>query len=547
MQICAIARFSVITQQRRRMSFPKRAVLVLATLFLMRSGGTVLAQEIPPFSSLDDPQSKQAVVATIGPWKITAEEFRVSFELGPAFARRTKGAKERYLGFMINEKLLALDTSTRTEESAALIDPVLAEVVGDLATEELFKDDVQSRVKVSGTQIARGVRESRRQVRLEWIFAPTREQINEIAAILRSGDAFDSLYHLQGPDSALAANRYLEASLFQVRMKNPLIAKVADTLKPFRVSKPLKGVDGWYILHLAHESRDMVTTESGESKLKEDVARALVQQKSDSLSELYVNTLMTENRPVIVPATLDLVASYLAPRWLDSLTVSAWRLDSKDEKGRASDRLKMTEKDEMRILITLARGRSVSLKDFLAWFRDRETVIKLQKSSKEAYLFSLKQLIWRMVRDRLLVERAYERRLQDRELVRTQNRWWREKLLFDLEKRSIESSISRQDSVLESYYKENSRYYRDAQGNRRSFAEVREDVLRDYFQFELTKRILHRINALKARYPVHVNENVLSRIPVDQDPKAIDVYAVKKGGTFPRQAFPVIDMMWRTW
>ena len=41
--------------------------------------------------------------------------------------------------------------------------------------------------------------------------------------------------------------------------------------------------------------------------------------------------------------------------------------------------------------------------------------------------------------------------------------------------------------------------------------------------------------------------SVLARIPVEEDPKAVDIYAVKKGGTFPRQAFPVIDMMWETW
>ena len=61
--------------------------------------------------------------------------------------------------------------------------------------------------------------------------------------------------------------------------------------------------------------------------------------------------------------------------------------------------------------------------------------------------------------------------------------------------------------------------------------------------------MLHRILALKQKYRVVVKDEVLMTLPVDveNDPKAIDVYIAKKGGTFPHPAFPVIDFGWQTW
>jgi hypothetical protein len=57
------------------------------------------------------------------------------------------------------------------------------------------------------------------------------------------------------------------------------------------------------------------------------------------------------------------------------------------------------------------------------------------------------------------------------------------------------------------------------------------------------------LTELKNRYPVSIDEAALQRVPVDaeQDPRAIDVFVAKKGGTFPRPAYPTIDAFWQTW
>jgi hypothetical protein len=529
------------------MHVTKSSLVLSAALIIAVGGGTSSGQEKNPPFSLDDPQSKRAVVSVVGPIKITADEFRLSYEFGPAFAKRTKDARQRYLSYMINEKLLALGAMLRKEEVDPLVEPALAEIEGDLATEELYKDDVQSKVKVSRAEIYRGVEQSKRHLSLQWIFAPTKDEGRRLATLLRRGASFDSLYRLQGPDSVLSGNRSIEATLFQIRMKNQEIGNVADTLKPGRTSALLKGPDGWYILKIANTSQEFLPTESDEAKLRDDVSRALLQQKSDSVSEQYVNALMKEHHPVIVPQTFDLLSSYLALKFLDPSRAVEWGLVTDAAGGKDSASLQAIDNHGEMPLVNASGGVKIPLNEFLRWYRDREYLIALEKTSKQAYHHSLAQMVWRMVRDKLLVDRAFHRNLQNREAVRSQKKWWEEKLLFEVEKKSIQDSISFSDKILEAYFQNNRRHYKDPKGEALSFTDAKEDVLRDYFEFEMTKRTLHKINAMKAKYTVTVSDSVLARIPVDGDPKAIDLYTVKKGGTFPRPAFPVIDMMWETW
>jgi hypothetical protein len=161
----------------------------------------------------------------------------------------------------------------------------------------------------------------------------------------------------------------------------------------------------------------------------------------------------------------------------------------------------------------------------------------------------VEDIVWRMVRDRLLVDRAIRRNLQERDPVKKQLRWWEEKILYGEEKILLGRSIALSDSAWRAFYDAHAREYRTDSGAVQPFERVKDQVRKDCYVFELKKSMLHRIIALKRKYPVVVKNDVLMSLPLDveDNPKAIDVYMAKKGGTFPHPAFPVIDFEWATW
>ena len=495
-----------------------------------------------------DPKYATMTVARVGPINITAQQFLLSYEFGPAFAKRRKDSRQKYLEFMIYEKLLALDAADRGARSSPQFRRSVAEITGDLVTEELYKDDILRKVRVTGAELREAMADQRVRYSLRWLYAPTKEEIDRIRDTLALGVTFDSLFRRQGTGPGGTGLHSRETTRFQLRNERPLIAAAVDTLKPSVPSPPIEGPDGWYIMSLNDITFDAIATDADAAKEQYDARRALTQRKADRLSDAYVNTIMSDHAPVIEPKTFGLLSAYLAQLWVPADQRTSWDL------GRSLDR-----EMSLAAIINIDRfgdqplvrmkDRQVLLSRFLSWYRARDKILKLQTTSLYAFESSLEGLVWQMVRDGLLIERATGRGLQKRESVRSQKKWWEEKILYTLEKNALSDSINVNEGLLRKYYQEHQRTYRTPKGDTLTFADARDEVKKDVYAGELTRRLLHRIIALKRKYPVEIRKDVLLTLPVDDEsePRAVDVYFAKTGGTFPHPAFPTIDYDWQAW
>jgi hypothetical protein len=448
---------------------------------------------------------------------------------------------------MVNEKLFALDGYARGLQKSPRTREALAEIEGDLATEELYTHDVATRVTVTDREIADGVRNERVAISLDWIFTPTDSGVARYQRMLR-GSSFDSAYARQLREGATAGDRSLRTTKFDLSMNNPVLSGIVDSLAVGAISLPIHVEDGWYIVRLTDVQTSPIITQTEEVRLREDVHRALVQQKSDRLSDGYVKQMMLDSKPTIERRAFDILQTYLAKTLLPPDSFAHWELANL--LARKWGPVEFTDIGPFRseTLVTHARG-TFLVSDFLLWYGARSANLHLSIASPKAFFTSLEEYTWRMVRDRLLTQRACAQRFQFRDAVRKQKKWWEEKFLYDLEKNMIGDSIAMDSSKLLEYYAHHEREFRDASGTPQPYRSVTEDVSRAYYSSALTERMLHRLIALKGRYKVSINEAALESLAVDiqNQPNGIDVYAVKKGGTFPRQAFPTIDHGWQAW
>jgi hypothetical protein len=498
--------------------------------------------------SLTDPKYERVVVANVGDLTITAQEFLLNYAFGPAFVKRQNNAKLRHLNFMINEKLLALDGYGRGLQNARSTRETLAEIEGDLATEELYQQDVANNVVVSTRDIAEGIQKGRETLGLQWIFSPTERGIATYHHLLRDGAPFDSVFALQLRDSIRAEDRSLQATRFDLAMKNPVLAGIVDSLAAGTISLPIHVDDGWYIVRITDRQRSPIMTQSEEEKLREDVHRALVQRKSDRLSDQYVNQIILDAKPTIERRAFDLVEAYLARTIVPHDQFVHWGMADLLLKKWGPVDVADIEPSKGQPIVTYRHG-TFTVADFLRWYDARSTGIHLPLTSPQAFFASLEGLVWRMVRDKLLVQRAFARRLQLHAVVQKQKKWWEEKILYELEKSMLADSIPMDAVSLRKYYGSHQRDFRDAARQVRPYESVSDDVRRAYYADALTERMLHRLLALRTRFGAAIDTSALESLPVDdqRQPGAIDVYAVKKGGTFPRPAFPSIDYRWQEW
>ncbi len=538
------------------MRVPRSAwpIVLLAGMMVAVAAAPGHAQEIEPPRSdvvplLDSLRNPDAVIVRVGPLKITAREFFFSYIFGPAFPKRGSDSRRRYLDFMVNEKLLALGAKERGLEADPRVTSALVQLEGDFATEELYRDDVLSGVNVTDSEIDRAVAEEQETVSLRWLFFPAAGEAGRADAGLRAGGSFDSLFsaHLAG-GRVPKEDRMSTTSRFRLARQNAALASVVGDL-PVRVpSSPVAAPDGWYIVQVDSVHRRPVVTESDDAELRLSARRALTQMKADSLSGEYVRLMMLDADPVIQRRTFDILRAWIGSRRLSPERFEAFGLAGRFRaEGDSVDYKNIRLYADSTLVVT--RQENIALGAFLAWYEPREALVSLQWTSPQSFFLSLEDIVWRMVRDHVLVQRASARGLQKRPSVVEQTGWWQHKLLYQAEKDVAAKSIAWSDSTLRAHHAAHPARFRGTGGASRTFEEAKDDVLRDWYADAMQEKLYRRLTALRRTYQVSVDSAALASVPVDaaQDPRTIDLYAVKKGGTFPHPAFPSIDPAWQAW
>jgi|YelNatPaOPRAMG01_1025707.scaffolds.fasta_scaffold01403_5 hypothetical protein len=465
------------------------------------------------------------IVAKVGNKKITVREFLTSYEFGPSFAKREKNSKQIYLKYMIDEKLLALYGYSHGYGDSSRVKDLLSAIQGDLATDEMFDRDIYNKINISNLELDSAIAQKQISLQVKWLFAPIKDSLDFYVNGLHNGISFDSLFKEQLKDSVYSDERSMNTDAFKLRMQNPQMFDIVEKLKLGEVSTPIKGPDGWYIIKLVNIWHNVITTQSEMEKEKYDATEAIKLNKSDKESDIYVRKLMLKHNPVIQGRVFDILRSYLGNFLLPQNKFNEWDLEGRMSKElKYNDSLSVNQLGKL-ILVKLSDG-DVTLDDFLNWYRLRDDYLKFNESSFNNFSASLEQTIWQMVRDHLLINEAQSRGFFDLPIVRQQSNWWKDKIIYSMIRDNLANSLGL-DLELPSPRKAKN-----------------DDKLQ-----QLMAKTFIILQELKKKYSIEINEKVLNRIQVQDsnDPRAVDFYIVKKGGTFPHPAYPSIDYTWQRW
>ena len=502
----------------------KTILLILPFFYL----SNIYSQDIF-FKAEENSKNKNEIVAQVGTLKITAEEFLYSYEFGPAFPKRKENSKQTHLNYMINEKLLALDGYEKGLMQKETAKDIYNDIESDLATEEMFNKMIVREIKINDAEIGKVIEKKQSEYVLRWLYAKDLFQLENYVKNLKSGVSFDSLFNIQLNDSVLFDDRHLTSSLYNIYVKNPQFAQIVDTLKPGMVSDPIHTDDGWYIIKIDNILKNVVTSESEFNKLKSESIDAITKSKLDILSDQYVKKLFSNENPIIKRDVFNVLRSYLGKFILAPEKYSEWDLDNKLAMALANLGLKRGEKYPGLTLVT-SDDNNLSLDEFIIWYRNREQYIKLLKNDLISFSKSLEDLVWIMVRDKLLTSKAYQNGYNNAEWVIKQAGWWKDKISYSVYRNELANSITLSSE------------------EQRLLAEKKK-TQSEIMSQELSRKIFNKIVELKKKYKVVINEKILDKIKVssENDKKAIDMYIVKRGNLIPRPAFPTIDIDWASW
>ncbi|MHB1688999.1 MAG: peptidylprolyl isomerase, partial [Ignavibacteriaceae bacterium] len=368
------------------------------------------------------------------------------------------------------------------------------------------------------------VRDKQFTYNIKWLYAPNEDSLSFFESGISNGIGFDSLYNMQLNDSVFYDQRSMKIDKFKLSTRNPGLSKVVDTLKLNEISPPVKAPDGWYIFKITDIWKNEIVTGTIYQKDEYDARTALEEQQMDSLSDVYVHNMMLNHNPVIQARAFDLLRSYMGSYALPANLYKGWKLNERLQ-NEIQNFDSLNEEQLGKIPLVILKDTTFTLANFINWFRLRDQYLKFNQTNFNNFSASLESLVWQMVRDNLLVRRAYSRGLENMKIVQQQSAWWKDKIVYSVIRDKIANSVGLNI---------------ESPAERTKIFDKKKDLIKK------TNKIL---DELRKKYKITIMENLLDDIKVqnDDNPHAIDVYIVKKGGIFPHPAYPSIDFNWRDW
>ncbi|MBI1938432.1 MAG: peptidyl-prolyl cis-trans isomerase [Ignavibacteriales bacterium] len=497
--------------------------LFIAIIFLMN---VICVVNVSSQSKRNNSSNNDSVVAVVGDIKITINEFVNGYEYGPAFYKRIRNSKKVFLDNLVREKLLALDGISRRLDTTQNVQEYYNAFCDDLATEELFKDEIQSKITITQEEIDTTAKQKLIDVELQWLYTVRKDGIIKVNDSLKNGVDFQKLFERELNDTVSIDDRSLKSSRYQLEMKNPELGKIIDKLEIGTVSAPVKTNDGWYIVRLKNFSYNIIPSETEQNKILSEARTAVMKMKIDRLSDKYVNELLTAQNPVIKRKPFQILRSYLAAYELTKEKYLEWELDGKLEEAKKE----FDTNDYSQIILAELKDFKITLNDFVVWYRTRGQYAKFDQRSFAQFSRSLEEMIWRMIRDKLLTSTAKSKGYYDRKNVVEQSKWWLDKILYASVKNEMINLIVVENKEVNS-------------------GSTNNQSQNEFIEAELTKKLFRKINELKKKYPVKINEKLLNGIKVsgEEDVQSVDFYTVKRGGLIPRTPYPTIDNYWARW
>ncbi len=430
-------------------------------------------QEMPPAPGVCD----TAVVATVGPVQISAKEFRESYEWGPSFVKKAADPKRAHLQYLINEKLIALDGYSCGRDTAGSSKNMLKEIEDDAAVTEWYRQTILPRVAVDSEQVRRGTEQAFLGVTFRYIYADNEFDMKDVKDLLDHGTSFDSLYaSLYGDTKYLAEES--STNFFELSEGTAAIAESISRMKPGSCSGIIPAKNGFYVVRLDDAKKDRIVSQTQYAAIREKVETFYRRKMLDSITVSYVRKVLERCPPTISGGALKKIFSFFS-RDMESVLRG-------DPSGKGTLRpleLKGRESVGNESLVT-SKCETMSVQDFFDWYSYRNENIDLSKPTAGT-AHRLKNLIFKMVRDKRLIAIARTGGYAATTEVQAEMKQWKDKLAYWRQKSAaVPQTVFTDEDGRNFFAKNKRRYSKDTTAGQAIYDSIRGKVMNDLTLFE---------------------------------------------------------------
>jgi len=485
---------------------------------------------------------EEQILVRVGNDVITVEEFRQNYETGFGHLKTGPDRKRTYLDYMIKERLLALEGYQLGLDKSDRVKTLERRLLNELLIEALLVDEVRSKIKITPEEIRREINKSKVSFKFRYWIEDTNEKAKAISRDMRQrgyAEVVDDILS-RDPEKRISPGKYETRYLTYLEISPELLDAIKD-LPIGEISDPVPLHGKYYIFQVLDIRRSAVTENEYKSRAS-SFEQIIFHRKYQEAIARYVSKLLEPRQVVTKGDAFHLLAK----------AIQEWQqLDEKDREDFLESVLKSdsrhpalkTLKDNLdKPFITYLEGR-ISLGDFLKEFNPAKLTRK--ENDRTDFYGRLGSAVKLAIRDHFLAEEAKKKNLQKDPEVQETLTQWRNKWVFNEMRDYLTRDVKLTEDEIESYFETHKVRYktrRDAEPRLASFIkQARQDAHRD----KVLQILNRKIEALKRKFPVVINQAILDTLHVvDFQKSRWATFQVFQFGT-NRPASPTVDPGWR--
>ena len=394
--------------------------------------------------AISQPASGDPILGKAGNTYITEDEFVRRFELMPGLYR-TQGAKldeEKLMVYysLVAEKLLAQEASDRGIDSDSLFLASMADMEKLLARDELYRQQVSGKVRVSEAELQEGIRRARRELFITFLYSDSAAEISFVRKRVASAGDFNRLQI----DSAMGIVRDTATIIWGDADR--AIEDAAYRLKVGETSPIVAAESGYYILHLTSERPSAYYNGMSLDVLRERVTQRLEQRKEKVRLNQYMASILKEKSGYARPVQFRILADALQQTY-----------------KRYSDRQSITLNDTLLADVTARIGKAVAdtlvVAGNTAWSITRilerlgTNGFPLEPAELKDLPSRLNRQIQIWVWQELLSQEALREGMDRHPQVKKDIEEWRQSFLGQFMRQRVARSVTASDEEVKAYMK----------------------------------------------------------------------------------------------
>ena len=233
-------------------------------------------------------QNESNAIAKIGSDKIIVEEFQNRFDFMPHLnysSSNIDSIKKEFLYSLVAEKLWALEADELQIDTIESVKLSMKSLEKLFVKDELFKEEVESKVNLTSSEISTGLYRVTRILTTLIITTPDSQKAIRLFNDFQTGESFDSvLVSMKMPQKP-----------FEVKygsFEDEGMEEILFSLKLNEISKPVISKNNWFIFKLVSDEQDLSIDPSKEHA-RNIVIKKLRDRKAQKLGRAYLDKLLS--------------------------------------------------------------------------------------------------------------------------------------------------------------------------------------------------------------------------------------------------------------